>query len=141
MAKSKKKKQTARGATGKTKKQVTVAKKSVRAKKKTARQAVAANRKRTSKKKVAVASEPAGPTPRSTETTSTKRSPSLPEEALREPIPEELDTDDDLVEDVTNALTEDETLRDELDEEEALLDEEGSGDYLDKPEDLEEDDE
>ncbi len=56
------------------------------------------------------------------------------QDSLRESMPDDLEMDDDLVDEVPAAM------REELDDEESL-DENGRGDYLDKPDELGEDDE
>ncbi|HEX9742837.1 MAG TPA: hypothetical protein VGA17_08615 [Nitrospiraceae bacterium] len=56
------------------------------------------------------------------------------QESLREAMPDDIEMDDDLVDEVPQAM------RDDMDDEEPP-DEEGRGDYLDKPDELSGEDE
>jgi len=135
MAKKKKKKLAAHAAR-KAKKKLKVAKKRIAKKTTSVRKATrAAGKKQTVPAKTLPAAKPAGLPQQPQAPARTVKPQSARQDSLREALPDDLELDDDLADEVPNAM------RDEMDDEESLDEEGRRGDYLDKPDELSGEDE
>jgi hypothetical protein len=132
---AKKKKKTAKRAARKSKKKAHAAKKRATRRKKSARKAA----RTVGKKSTATAQAPLAVTPaslpqRSQAPARALKPQSARQDSLREALPDDIEIDDDLADEVPA------TVRDGMDDDEPL-DEEGRDDYLDKPDELSGEDE
>lgn len=132
---AKKKKKMAKRAARKPKKKAHAAKKRATKRKKSARKATrAVGKKSTATAKAPLAATPASQPQRSQAPARALKPQSARQDSLREAMPDDIEIDDDLADEVPNAM------RGEVDDDEPL-DEEGRDDYLDKPDELSGEDE
>ena len=131
-----KKKKTAKRAIRKPKKKVHAAKKRAARRKKSARKAVrVVGKKSTATAKAPLAATPASLPQRSQVPARAVKPQSARQDSLREAMPDDIEIDDDLADEVPAAM------RGDVDDDEPLDEEGGRSDYLDKPDELSGEDE